>query len=899
MPFCRTSSVRLFHVEMLSFYLFIFFTFSVFQQTDFVCFDTGHDKFPSYDVDVLLGDLKEVDEGSDETVEETGISHPGHDEGEAVHADDDLNDSETLYEGKDEDVYGNDFRTSPGADSDQELVVDTDVADEPSPKDDGGSEQSDHTTQTEAPSELKTTLGTTFDAVTSDDENTQKVTPNDDDDSDEDQSSNDVIEQTGNVEREHMKEPSLISFDQKPSYIQNSVPDATESGNKHDPFPNEVTAHGEDGAKDGEKTDENGVVNANPLRAESHHGNAEDDSKTSWLPPEMTYEIDSDIHVAIKSPNPDYDQELVVDKHIPDKSLSKDDGVLEQSDHTTQTEAPSELKTTLGWTFDAVTSDDENTHKVTPDDDDDDKDSDKDQSNNDVVEQPGDKEEVHVMPSLLSFDPKPSYTQDSVPDGTESGDKRDPFQNSVSEKAMKDDSVWSPGDFKTVNGDQMTDLSEDNSDDHDTREKKEQEEEKEEKKEEGEKKEEEKEEEEKGEDAETTGKDPDELQLQTSLDHDLETSETGDETKPSVHDSVMSPLITVPELNPDLIKDDKEIQIKSTELAGAVKSESEDTKQPIESLLGKNFGTLTPVPGEMESHAPEAPSSEGVHSAPELLQQPDEQTDRVKHQIIDLFERTLKAEKSQPEEKEDAEELLEDENAAFGAKPELADEADGVKESSSPEAQFNSEDRKISANESALEEHDGKPGVEISPDVSASTPDHENHVKSVPGDEFRKVSVLGEEPEYSDSVLRLTLLREHFEDDAITRFLRHLSIKDLYRIEAMFSEFDLQLKTAAQSYSRNSESLEHALDSIVEVSENAILDEIDGMLDARGQRELELGQQIDPLTMDEEATVLDDFQEFAFRLHQKYSPSVPLMKESQAHLETGKIYTLREVVERR
>ncbi|MCJ8750090.1 hypothetical protein PDJAM_G00194800 [Pangasius djambal] len=711
----------------------------------------------------------------------------------------------------------------------------------------------------------------------------------------------------------------------------------------------EEGALSEDAVKDGEtEGTSRDIVNSDSLDTESeaeHKVDTEDDgdlqdSQTAQLPVETTasYEEDKDSDVVKKSADGVSDLEQAIDKDVPDEPSPNDaGGGLEKSDHTTQVEAFSELKTTLGTTFDAVTSDDENTRRVTPYDDDEDQ-------NNDLVEQPREAEEERVKePSLLTFEEKPRYLEDKVPEATESEDKDVPFQPPASVEATKDDSMWSTlGDtvFKIVSGGERTDLPEDDGDDD----------------------------EEDDTHAKTTEKDSDELQ--TILVHESETSEVADEIKPSINDSVMDSLndkkyAEVQEQNADVLKHDKELEeIKGKSLdldetlIDAVEAEYdppasplEDVKlvldKPNESFAEKNI--LKPIPSEIESHRSEALLKEDAHSVPELEKQTDEQIDRVKNEIINLFEDTLKTEKSEPDTEEGenveelledenavlstkneltdkaeelqedenavlstkneltdkAEELLEDENAVLSTKNELTDEAEELEESiknTNPESQLEKnelvtpkqphDDSPEQANKSTTEQidHDGRTGMETLLDISVSSPDNENGRKSVDSDgadEIRKDSALSEEPTYSDRVLRLTLLRDHFKDDEIERILRHLTIKDLYKIEEMFTELDHQLNSARQSHSQNNEALEHALESIVEVSENAILDEIDRMLDAQEQRALDLGRQMDQAMIDEEAAVLDDFQEFAFYLHQKYSTSVPLVQESQSHFETA------------
>ncbi|XP_060770140.1 transport and Golgi organization protein 1 homolog isoform X2 [Neoarius graeffei] len=844
--------------------------------------------------------LSEEDAENRET-EETVNSDLLHTENEAEHEVDtedpsDLQDSESTrlplkttasYE-MDKGSYG--VKETADGDSDLEQATNKDMPDEPSPKDGGVLEKSDHTTPVEAISKLKTTLGTTFDAVTSDDERTKKVTPYNDDD--EEAESNDLVEQPSEVEEERMREPSLLTFEEKPRYFEDNVPDANESKDKHVSFQKEETSLSEEDAENREMEE---TINSDVLRTENeavHEADTEDpsdlrDSQATRLPLKTTasYETGKGSYSVKETADGDSDLEQATNKDTPDEPSPKDGGVLEKSDHTTPVEAISVIKTTLGTTFDAVTSDDEHTEKVTPYNDD-------EAESNDLVEQPSEVEEERMKePSLLTFEEKPRYFEDNVPDANESKDKDVPFQPSASVEAKKDDSMWSTlGDtvFKIVSGGKRTDLPEDNSDDNDD-----------------------------DEDdlhAKTTDKDADERQ--TSLVHDSETSEVADEMKSSINDPVINSLnddnnyAEVQDENANVLKYDEELEEikgKSSDqddtLVDAVESESdppssslEDVKpvldKPIKSFGEKNI--LKPIPSEIDSHKSEALFEEGVHSVPQLEEQTDEQIDRVKREIIDLFEDALKTEKSDPnidEEREELEELLEDENAILSAKTKLAEELEESIENTNLESQLEKNELAMpkqphenspgQANKTEQISHDGKT---VMLDISDSLPnDKKDDGKSV--DSNSADSGLRKVPEYSDSVLRLTLLRDRFKDDKMERILRHLTIKDLYRVEAMFTELDLQLKSAMQSYSQDSEGLERTLASIVEVSENAILDEIDKMLDTREQRVRDLGQKIDPLMTDEETAVFDDFQEFVFDLHQKYSISVPVVKENKSDFE--------------
>nr|XP_061806744.1 transport and Golgi organization protein 1 homolog [Nerophis lumbriciformis] len=135
------------------------------------------------------------------------------------------------------------------------------------------------------------------------------------------------------------------------------------------------------------------------------------------------------------------------------------------------------------------------------------------------------------------------------------------------------------------------------------------------------------------------------------------------------------------------------------------------------------------------------------------------------------------------------------------------------------------------------------------------------------------------EPVYSDSVLRLTLLQDYYTEEKMARLQKFLGLKNLFKVESMFSDLDTELKAARLTHSGTVQELEDALENILETSENAILDEIEKMLDSRhsnydDEQRMEM--------IDDETEILDDFQELAFSLRQKYSlakDSAPLAEE--------------------
>ncbi|XP_042359869.1 transport and Golgi organization protein 1 homolog, partial [Plectropomus leopardus] len=164
--------------------------------------------------------------------------------------------------------------------------------------------------------------------------------------------------------------------------------------------------------------------------------------------------------------------------------------------------------------------------------------------------------------------------------------------------------------------------------------------------------------------------------------------------------------------------------------------------------------------------------------------------------------------------------------------------------------------------------------------LSFSQSDHADSKE--PSPETTPPTLSTPEPKYSDSVLRLTLLRDHFTEDNMMKIQKLLGLKNLFKVEAMFSDLDTELQATRLSHTGSTHDIESALEGILEASENTILDEIEKMLDGRDTKD-SYDQQQDTSSVDEETEILDDFQELAFSLRQKYSTasdSTPLASDS-------------------
>uniref|UniRef100_A0A674NBD7 Transport and Golgi organization protein 1 homolog n=2 Tax=Takifugu rubripes TaxID=31033 RepID=A0A674NBD7_TAKRU len=193
-----------------------------------------------------------------------------------------------------------------------------------------------------------------------------------------------------------------------------------------------------------------------------------------------------------------------------------------------------------------------------------------------------------------------------------------------------------------------------------------------------------------------------------------------------------------------------------------------------------------------------------------------------------------------------------------GTEERLSDELDGAADEEEEEIQHLLEDENaLSSFQSNITDSEGL-SVEVPP-PSFSSP----------------------EPEYSDSVMRLTLLRDHFTEEKMVQIQKLLGLKNLFKVEAMFSDLDTELQATRRTHTGATQDIESALEGILEISENTILDEIERMLDSRETKPSD-DQNLDSSNVDEETEILDDFQDLAFSLRQKYSTasdSAPLARE--------------------
>ncbi|KAM9297194.1 transport and Golgi organization protein 1 homolog [Morus bassanus] len=147
--------------------------------------------------------------------------------------------------------------------------------------------------------------------------------------------------------------------------------------------------------------------------------------------------------------------------------------------------------------------------------------------------------------------------------------------------------------------------------------------------------------------------------------------------------------------------------------------------------------------------------------------------------------------------------------------------------------------------------------------------------------------------DFSESVKRLTIIRDFFDEKHVIRLQKYLGLQHMVRIEAMFHDMKVEMELA-QKASRNNEDLEKALDQILEFSESSIMDVVGKVLDSRvAENKEEVVKEMD--LYDEESALMDDIQELIYSLRSKYlsaSESAPLapipeLEDDQLHIQDG------------
>ncbi|KAM9452937.1 transport and Golgi organization protein 1 homolog [Salvelinus alpinus] len=570
-------------------------------------------------------------------------------------------------------------------------------------------------------------------------------------------------------------------------------------------------------------------------------------------------------------------------KETPSEPESKDDPELENApDGFSEGRPIPELNTTLGITFDAVTSNDEDTWKVTPYDEESDK-----------TEYQQDEESDHHLREtpLLAFSEESSNLEhENIPESDQT-DEEDSLSEvpHTQKKDSKDNNLWSAfGDtvFNIVRGGEriayVAGSEEDDEEDDD---------EGEITPEEPPKIEEPKESFGCSTSSELIFEEPADSNFSEDAvkvpDEDSQTLQFEDESEGDIEPST-PPADEASEhteaLAENLTEDDSPVpkQLSQTDMLSDFDSKINESeqKQAVEEL---------PIQKEESIDFSQVENSfkQGGTELFRLFREPYQK-------VLDPSKNTMVKESHQelPIEEEDSihlegeeieEELLEDENAVLSSsKTEHTDENDteSLSEFGSEQPNNYTQTDVVSSDVLDVVQHDE--AIDIEPEVHETENDAESPTPSL------KDKVLdplpNKEAEYSNNVLRLRLLLDRCKEEDMERLQKILGPQNLFRLEFLF--FDLELKAARRSQTNVSEDIETVLEAILEGSETPILDEIERMLDAHENADLqqEAGEFL------EEASILDDFQKLVFTLRQKYSTarnSAPMAVGSQLHPDTG------------
>ncbi|XP_040286404.1 transport and Golgi organization protein 1 homolog isoform X2 [Bufo bufo] len=154
-------------------------------------------------------------------------------------------------------------------------------------------------------------------------------------------------------------------------------------------------------------------------------------------------------------------------------------------------------------------------------------------------------------------------------------------------------------------------------------------------------------------------------------------------------------------------------------------------------------------------------------------------------------------------------------------------------------------------------------------DKTANVEDLEGVTEELDDDSTSSVNDTLEEASYLESITTLSIMRDHLNESRIAQFTEYLGLDNLMRLEAMFHDMDSKLKLARKDNVRL-DYIDKALDEILEASESNILDFVESVLDSREASEDQI-LAAEKEMFDEEAILLDDIQEISYKLRQKHS----------------------------
>ncbi|XP_024912855.1 transport and Golgi organization protein 1 homolog isoform X2 [Cynoglossus semilaevis] len=853
------------------------------EETDFVCFDTGFDKFDNYNVDILLGSLVGENDGQiSGTPEVTQVVDDINKETQSLEEETETKKQSEHQESSQEEnkVSVDQDALSPEPEEVNQLPSMEEATSEYTEKDEEHSAEMVHekvlseTSDTKETSthpevesvpennfppvsegkkipKLKTTFGTTFDAVISDEKITTKVTTYEDEEESTGEESQ-PADSVGVVE-----ETPLLSFSEETantpeieieSVTKEQIPPEIESVSVSEgaQIPELKTTFGS--TFDAVISDEDITTKVTPYEDE-----VEDISEKS--PPADDDDVPRDTPLLSfleeTTQIPEFEVESGTDDDFPT--------VVETVSVSEGTQVP-ELKTTFGSTFDAVTTNEDITTKVTTYED--------EEVSTSEESPPADDDDVPRDTPLLSFSEETTQIPElEVESGTDDDFPTEIVTDSVSEGTQIPKLKTTFGttfDAVTTNEDFTTKVTP-------------------------------YEEEEEDKDLIKDREDHVDVIRDTPL---LSFSE--DTVDSSVPDSLTQ------QEAPPVEQEEKEpaAQVKSmwTTLGDAVFSvvtggettpdtsseEDEDDDEEEEAAAAQEIPEVVEeVRKDVEEEEPEI--IEHIHSSGSVSVQQDElETEPDIGTTDEPFQHKLEKE----ELSNDLDHVVEDiqtDHTLDSSEAEAQQDMGTKDEDSQPglpdvEPEFREDpptEEEEHEKEPELQEENVEEKEELLEDENAIFSDDTEH--HIPSNENETVTPeLASEPEYSDSVKRLTLLRSHFTEEAMKRVQKHLGLKNLYKVEAMYVDLEMELQLTRHSHKSTMHEIESSLEAILEASENSILDQVENMLDNNNkQRGHDL--QLDMSSLDEETQILDDFQELAFSLRQKYSTasdSTPLATEN-------------------
>ncbi|MBN3305921.1 TGO1 protein, partial [Amia calva] len=804
------------------------------EETDFVCFDGGFDKFDNYDIDKLLGASGLVGE-SDASGQETSVKEKEAQSSTAESKEGTSADSIAPEEdhAKDHTIQEN------------ELLSKEDVP---------SIEDTDHVAEEKNASNLKTNLGSTFDAVISDDENTRRVTTVYDDFEDED-----VVEMQQDHVDGDLEVTPLLSYSEErplpPNEMQSDEDDTSESAIKADRPESEEYAPEEfkeesEGDTDDKGTEEDksmwtslgdtvfaivsGGERTNQVTSLEEDDEDEEDNFDNERIEEMKESNEDTVYLLGSDIKEDHEERV----HVPEESVDEQDIPNDDTDHKPDSVTDGSLSV-------------ETAKEVTPS-------TDEGKLNTDMVdEEKADSDQEKIL--------DPEKLSENSDQTLEVTDKQVGESANISENSRKDPAKEHQEDLKvqSMEGNQHFEnvvSSEHNSEQNQTVKGKEN----------------------------GTLEDVSEKAMIPEQELNKESPETikGNDLDQVTEISNQSKyvdaghkLLAEEESDPELEVDLDEEVVKQTE------NINEDLPDPDLEEPSSTEVEDSEYTGDEEEEEEELLEDENAltSKSENLHVEADEKDPDILTEVeADLVEEATKETASKVKDLEEHQAVNDSYVETKQAKTNKDIEVGiGNNTDSADNVNATDPDVGVTASEEIQLEDLESTNVDDKPDSLAGLPT-ENEDK-----EHVKETKPSKELEYGDSITQLTLLRGHFDEKHMERFQKYLGSRQVLQVEALFQDLELELEAARQT-TDITEDIEKALDSILESSESSILDEIERMLDTREMKNGEL-QQMDGSMFDEEAAILDDFQELAFQLRQKYSTvsdSAPLVSEKPPPEET-------------